>query len=177
MLGNSSLVESYGIKIDVSRSLNLPTICGVNTPLLNACLEVGHSLASLIPSKLSSSLGFFMHIKSCKEVKAFSCPIPSGMVPFNSFEERNSSSKSDRVLIDDGIGPENEFLWRSKEVKAFSCPIHSGMDPFNSFEERCSLSKNDKVLIDDGIRPENEFPERSRDLNLVKFPNDSESAH
>ncbi|KAJ9184968.1 hypothetical protein P3X46_004652 [Hevea brasiliensis] len=56
MLGNSSLVESYAIKIDMSRSLNLPTICGVNTPLLNACLEVGHSLASLIPSKLSSSL-------------------------------------------------------------------------------------------------------------------------
>ncbi|KAJ9181010.1 hypothetical protein P3X46_009187 [Hevea brasiliensis] len=54
MLTNISLEASYGNKIDISKVLELPSVCGVNTPL-STCSAEGYQVSSLIPSELSTS--------------------------------------------------------------------------------------------------------------------------
>ncbi|XP_065868534.1 non-specific lipid transfer protein GPI-anchored 4 [Euphorbia lathyris] len=44
LLSNSSLTESFGIKIDLSRALKLPTLCRLSTPPISTCAAVGYPI-------------------------------------------------------------------------------------------------------------------------------------
>ncbi|KAJ9178464.1 hypothetical protein P3X46_010343 [Hevea brasiliensis] len=42
LLSNTSLTESYGIKIDISRALKLPSVCRISTPPVSTCADLGY---------------------------------------------------------------------------------------------------------------------------------------
>ncbi|KDP42907.1 hypothetical protein JCGZ_23849 [Jatropha curcas] len=53
LLGNSSLTESFGIKININRALKLPSVCGVETPPVSTCAAVGYP----VPGPTASAPG------------------------------------------------------------------------------------------------------------------------
>ncbi|KAF2322301.1 hypothetical protein GH714_010735 [Hevea brasiliensis] len=42
LLSNTSLTESYGIKIDINRALKLPSVCRISTPPVSTCADLGY---------------------------------------------------------------------------------------------------------------------------------------
>ncbi|OAY37573.1 non-specific lipid transfer protein GPI-anchored 2 [Manihot esculenta] len=42
LLSNTSLTESYGIKIDINRALKLPSVCRISTPPVSTCAALGY---------------------------------------------------------------------------------------------------------------------------------------
>ncbi|WCJ41530.1 Bifunctional inhibitor/lipid-transfer protein/seed storage 2S albumin superfamily protein [Euphorbia peplus] len=44
LLSNSSLTSSFGIMIDLSRALKLPTVCRLSTPPVNTCAAIGYPI-------------------------------------------------------------------------------------------------------------------------------------
>ncbi|KAJ9189099.1 hypothetical protein P3X46_000430 [Hevea brasiliensis] len=61
LLSNSSLTESYGIKIDIGRALKLPSVCRISTPPMSTCAAAGYPVPGPIsgptPSEVSTSPG------------------------------------------------------------------------------------------------------------------------
>lgn len=56
LLSNSSLTESFGIKIDVSRALKLPSICRIQTPPVSLCSDAGYPVPGPIASDAPQSV-------------------------------------------------------------------------------------------------------------------------